>query len=368
MRRSRRSVGLRSCGLRLASTRAFSASVFARALAGLSLLAAPASAQDPQQKAAAEALFDEGLQLRRQGQYEQACRKFEQSEEIDTGVGVLLYLGECYERTGRLASAWALFREAHSRAKETGQAERAQLADESARRLSVALSKLVLLVPQANRVPGFELLLNNRPISAALYGVPFPVDAGQHELTARAPGRQTWSAVVEVKGNADLRNVQIPTLEESHEPVAPAASTAPPTPSSGYFSATSPTPAASTAPPPSPGPDLTPVYLLGGVGAVAIGVGVVFGVRASDQDEEARELCPSACRSTRGASKNEAARTSALVANISYGVGAAALLTSGYLFFTATSAAESAARQASGVQLGGGVLDDGGFVSLSGHF
>ena len=334
----------------------------------MSTLAIPASAQDPQQKAAAEALFDEGMQLRRQGQYEQACRKFEQSEEIDTGVGVLLYLGECYERTGRLASAWALFREAHSRAKETGQLERAQIADENARRLSVALSKLVLLVPQANRVPGFELLLNNRPISTALFGVPFPVDAGQHELTARAPGRQTWSSVVEVKGNADLRNVQIPTLEESHEPVAPSASAATPPPATGYFPATGPTPvpAASSALS-TPGPDLTPVYLLGGVGVVAVGAGVVFGVRASDQDEEAKELCPSDCRSRRGANKNEAARTSALVANISYGVGAAALLTSAYLFFTATSSSESAAS-ASDVQLGGGVRDGGGFVSVSGHF
>lgn len=365
MRRSRRSVELRLYWLRLASVLALSAA----ALACLVLLVSPARAQDPQQKAAAEALFDEGIQLRKQGQYEQACRKFEQSEQIDTGVGVLLYLGECYERTGRLASAWALFREAHSRAKETGQTERAQVADESARRLSLMLSKLVLLVPQANRVPGFELLLNNHPISAALYGIPFPVDAGQHEITARAPGRQSWSSTLEVKGNADLRNVQVPTLEETHEPVATASAT-PQTPNgTGYFPATGPIPApAPTVAPGPPGPDLTPVYLLGGVGVVAAGVGVVFGVRASDQDEQAKELCPSDCRSTRGADKNEAARTSALVANISYGVGAAALLTSAYLFITARSRGESAAREASGVQLGGGVQTGGGFVSVSGHF
>ena len=51
---------------------------------------------DPQQKAAAEALFDEGKQLLSQGQFENACRLFEQSQEIDRGVGTLLYLGDFF--------------------------------------------------------------------------------------------------------------------------------------------------------------------------------------------------------------------------------------------------------------------------------
>jgi hypothetical protein len=79
-------------------------------------------------------------------------------------------------------------------------------------------------------------------------------------------------------------------------------------------------------------------------------------------------VCPSDCRTTQGANQNEAARTSALVANISYGVGAAALLTSAYLFFTAGSSSESAAQQASGLQVGGNVRQDEGFVSVSGAF
>src|SRR3954462_4312170 len=104
-------------------------------------LAAPGAAQaqaqpDAQQKAAAEALFDEGRQLFAQGQIEQACRKFEQSQDVAPGVGILLYLGDCYERVGRLASAWATFRSAASKASASGQAERARVADEHARKLS----------------------------------------------------------------------------------------------------------------------------------------------------------------------------------------------------------------------------------------
>ena len=99
------------------------------------LLPVVASAQaDAQQKAAAESLFDEGKQLLSQGQYESACRRFEQSQEIDPGVGTLLYLGDCYERSGRPASAWATFREASSAALAAGQADRGRMADERAAR------------------------------------------------------------------------------------------------------------------------------------------------------------------------------------------------------------------------------------------
>jgi hypothetical protein len=280
---------------------------------------------------------------------------------------VLLYLGECYERSGRSASAWAIFREANSRAKAAGQADRAKIADDRARRLNATLSRLVLLVPQANRIQGFELLRNGQLIPPALYGVPFPIDAGQHELTARAPGRQIWSNIVEVKANGDFRNVQIPVLPESHVAAAAASSAvAPSATSSAYAPGFSPEPGAAA--PTGPPRDLTPVYLLGGVGAVAIGVGAIFGVRASDKDDEAKPFCPSDCRSVDAANANEAARTSALVANISYGVGAAALLTSAYLFFTAGSSSESASQQTSGLQLGGNVRSGEGFVSVSGGF
>src|SRR6186713_2555584 len=91
-------------------------------LTPLMLAPAVASAQaDAQQKAAAEALFDEAYQLLAQGQYESACRRFEQSQEIDPGVGTLLYLGDCFERSGKTASAWATFREASSAALAAGQ-------------------------------------------------------------------------------------------------------------------------------------------------------------------------------------------------------------------------------------------------------
>lgn len=349
-------------------------------LALVSSLGIPGAAHaqsDAQQKAAAEALFDEGRQLLSQGQYESACKRFEQSQEIDPGVGTLLWLGDCYERSGKAASAWAIFREASSAALAAGQGDRSRIADERARKLSVNLSKIILLVPQEDRVTGFELLLDGRVLSPALFGVPFPVDAGQHELTARAPGRSTWSNVVEIKPNGDYRNVQIPALAGAGPLVTPY-DTVPPTAARPAVA-----PGTYTG---DPGlnadrggaypehADRTPAYLLGGAGIVALGVGVVFGLRASDKDSDAKVDCPSGCLTKRAADLNESARTSALIANLSYGVGVAALATGAYLFFSSGSsdATSAAARPGSARPLG---LDVGvawgasdGRVSLSGSF
>ena len=332
----------------------------------LLVLAAPGAAQtqpDTQQKAAAEALFDEGRQLFAQGQIEAACRKFEQSQEVVPGVGILLYLGDCYERVGRLASAWTMFRSAASKATGAGQADRARTADERARKLSLRLSKLVLLVPPDDQTLGFELLLNGRGIPPALFGVPFPVDPGLHQITARAPGRASWTGSVEIQPNAESRSVQIPLLGaggvagqlESTPPQAAAASAngSPKSDAPQRFER---------------GPDHTASYLLGGAGIVAIRVGAVFGLRAADKDEESKNDCPSDCITPKAADLNESARNSALIANISYGVGAAALLTSACLWFFSGSGSESAARDTSGLGFDASLGTSHGFVSVTGSF
>src|SRR5262249_38113298 len=58
-------------------------------------------------KVAAEGLFDQGRAAMQRGDFAQACGLLERSQRIDPAVGTLLYLAECYEKSGRTASAWA---------------------------------------------------------------------------------------------------------------------------------------------------------------------------------------------------------------------------------------------------------------------
>src|SRR5262245_9941135 len=128
----------------------------------------------PAGKAAAEALFDRGLELMREGKVAEACTQLEQSQAIETGIGTMMYLAECYERLGRTASAWALFREASSAARAEGQEDRALKGKARADALEPQLSKISVSVPAENKLPGLTVSLNGVNLVSGAWGVPVP--------------------------------------------------------------------------------------------------------------------------------------------------------------------------------------------------
>ena len=73
-------------------------------IAGLAVLflAVPgvARAESNGDQARAEALFQEGKALRGAGLYPAACVDFEESRRLDEGIGVTLYLADCYQQAG----------------------------------------------------------------------------------------------------------------------------------------------------------------------------------------------------------------------------------------------------------------------------
>jgi len=278
--------------------------------------------QVPQPKVAAEALFNEGQKLLFERDYEAACRRFEQSQSLDPGVGTLLYLGECYERLGRPASAWATYREAESSARAAGQWDRNRVAHDRAMRLEPTLSKLTVSVAAQNPREGLEVTLNGKLLDAALYGNPVPIDPGRYELVARALGRTPWSSTIEVAPGQG-RAVEVPVLQPAKaEPLAAA---------DPYASSSGAAPA-DTGSALSPRQRTSIIVAAGGVAALA--TGVVLGLVAQGKDDEAKESCANGCTDPgRSEDLNESARNWATGANIAYGLGAAALVTGGVLYF-----------------------------------
>src|SRR6478609_5293756 len=128
-------------------------------------------------KAAAEALFDQGVRLMKQNSFAEACPKLEESERIDPAVGTLLYLGECYERVGKTASAWATFREAASLAGTSNQPDRARVASARAQEIEPKISRLAVeLAPEVSKIPGVTVKRGTQRVEPSLYGTPLPVD------------------------------------------------------------------------------------------------------------------------------------------------------------------------------------------------
>src|SRR5690606_10204945 len=321
---------------------------------------APAFAQTTAaEKAAAEALFDDGLELMRRGEFEPACVHLEKSQRIDPAVGTLLYLAECYEKTGRTASAWATFREAASAAEATGQDERAKVGEQRAQKLEPQLSRLTIAVADANRsIPGLAVRRQRLTIAPAVGDTPVPADPGEQVIVASAPGHESFEQTVTVRAGATSASVEVPPLRKLDEP-SPA-----PTPPAPAAAASSP-PASSTtlvaarpdAPASSAGTSQrTLAYVLGGVGVVGLGVGSFFGLQAFDKNSEAEEACPVASRCTdpAGEELTNDAKSAATISTIAFAAGTAALAVGVVLYLTAPDSPESPPGASLSAHLGPG--------------
>ncbi|RYZ03399.1 MAG: hypothetical protein EOO73_27765 [Myxococcales bacterium] len=300
-------------------------------------LALPVAAQtNTAQKATAEAYFDDALRLMQSSSFAEACPKLEASQRLDPAVGTLLYLGECYERRGRTASAWVTFREAEALARATSQPQRAEMARARVDRLQAGLAKVTVEVSaEARAIPALRVMCGTVPIDPTLPGVALPVDPGELVVEASAPGYAPFTKTLLVPAAGKL-SVQVPALSRQAGPVASSsgsASAAPP-----FATAVSPasSPAPTQSAPPSAEPSkqsLAWPIALGAVGIVGIGVGTAFGLRAIGKASDANDLCPDGqCREERGTSLMDSARSSANISNVAFAVGAVALV-GGVVFY-----------------------------------
>jgi hypothetical protein len=182
---------------------------------GCSLAPALAAAGSDADKAAADALFEQGRALIAEGKYAEACPKFEESRRLDPGLGTSLNLADCYEHTGRLASAWGLFNATAREAEKRGDTNRAEEAGRRAALLAPRLAKLAIVVPPATRVPGLEVRKDGEVVGEGQFGAALPADAGQHTIEAAAPKHKPWSTVVRIETDGSSASVEIPALADA---------------------------------------------------------------------------------------------------------------------------------------------------------
>jgi hypothetical protein len=184
----------------------------------------PASADDAERRAAAQALFDEGRRLMREAAHASACAKFQASYELDPGLGTLLHEADCYEKVGRLASAWATFELAVQVAEERADVERGQVARVRAASLELRLPRIA--VELTDRPSGTELRIDGRGLPESSIGALLPLDPGQHRIEVRAPRHRTIARTVRVRVGDDPLIVRVPALvpapETTMTPVPPA--------------------------------------------------------------------------------------------------------------------------------------------------
>ena len=173
---------------------------------------AVASAQGPA-VAGAETLFERGRQLMAEGNLKEACPKFAESQRLAPAAGTALNLATCYEKQGKTASAWGMYREAISLSVASGQAVREQFARDRAAELEPKLMKLVVSV--GSDEPNLEIKRDGTPVARAQWGTPIPIDPGSHIIEAIAPKKIKWTKNIETKDPGKTTTVTIPGLQDA---------------------------------------------------------------------------------------------------------------------------------------------------------
>lgn len=293
----------------------------------------PASGQpDIQAKTAAEAAFRQGKDQLAANQTEAACESFKKSQDLDPQLGTNYNLGLCYEKLGRLASAWGIFSELA--ATDTNKGRRA----DAAKRVKAIGPRLVrVLVVVRGDTPGLRIKRSGVDITAAI-GVATPVDPGMEQVVAEADGYKSWSAEVSMAGEGTTITVEVPALEKLPEevkppPDAPPDITVPDEPIK--------------LPPPAPVNDGHGRRVLGlavaGVGVAALGAGAVLGMSASSKYRDAQDACGGDVTDCRGDAAQvaradklvDSARSRALFSTIAFAAGGAAVVGGVVLYLTA---------------------------------
>jgi hypothetical protein len=302
------------------------------------LIYAPVAAAEPTsgQQAAAEALFEQATQLVDAGRIAEGCEKFAASQELDPGLGTLLHLADCYDRSGRTASAWALFRDVQERSRRASQQDREHIADQRASQLETKLSRLELRVIPSRQAPGLQLRLSDAAVPKASWNAPLPVDPGSVRVEATAPGKQPWSTVLRVTPGPSNQVVELPELKAL-----------PNTPRHG---------ARDSGEADTGGSSRRGIgFVTGGVGLVALAVGGFFGYRAYALNQDSKGQCragsPNACTPS-GVGTRDRASDAARLSTIATTAGAVLVVGGTTLALTAPTPG-SDKRAAAGILLRG---------------
>jgi hypothetical protein len=167
--------------------------------AGIIASAASAHAQDNfQAVSAAKTLFEQGQKQMEDKNYDGACQSFKASNEAVARVGTLLNLADCYEKAGKLASAWGAYFDAISLGRRQNKPEYEEFAQKNRDRLEPLLSKMTIIVPPEVKVDGMKVTRDGQIVEPVALGVAIAIDPGKHVIEASAPRKLAFHTEVTV--------------------------------------------------------------------------------------------------------------------------------------------------------------------------
>jgi len=299
------------------------------------LLSAPASAQNA---AAADALFQKGVEEMEKKNYKVACPSFRESYKLDPAPGALHALASCHMEAGEVASAVARFDEYLSvvemlpPAPKAKHAARAKEAREHRAALAPQVPEVTLVLP-AGAPPLTRVIRDSVELPAMALGVALAIDPGEHVVTTQAP----YGPVKEHRftiGKGEKKRLELTVAEVT-----------PPSKASGVGqgeAASRPGPRSGEERPDGPGGGAGTsgyrigAFVAGGVGAAALVGGIVAGVIVLGKKSTIDESCigtkcnPESIDAAREAA--ESAQVPGVISTVGFVIGGAGLAAGAVLF------------------------------------
>ena len=293
----------------------------------------------------ARSLAVKGKSAVEKGDFEGGCPLLERAFSQDpTLLGAGYTLASCRERQGKLASARALYLEIADKARARGEA-RAKEAQARADAMKERVSTLTIRLPDAvASAAGVSVMLGPTVLKGTDLGQPKEVDGGSITITVRAAGHEDWVHTVEVPPERGRLVI------DARLGARPGAALPPPVPPASVENRV---------------PLWIPGVAVSGLGLVGMGLFVGFGLSAKATDDDLEARCGVTCPESERPLAEEGERD-ALVANVSLGVGAAALAT-GAILFIVEGMREAPARS-DAVQIGVPGFDQAAGLTYEIHF
>jgi hypothetical protein len=302
-----------------------------------------ATAQSASDAERAGKLFTEASALAAASKYDEACPKFEESQRLDGGLGTQFNLALCFEKLGKLGSAWRNYRDVARLGRQTGKTGREEAARQKMEQLRRRVSRLLL----ASRDPDVTLKVDGQAVDRDSWSF-YAVDAGEHLIEASAPAKTTWKQRVTVAGVG-------PNGEGVEHAIAiPALETA-----AGQTRVVTVTKDSSN-------PKRTLGFVLGGVGVVGLGAGLVTGIALLNDRSIADDRCQPRCTDASARDAVATGKTLLPINVVAWAVGIAGVGVGSFLIFTSGGEKDKATSTSASVAplLG----PDGGGASVMGRF
>lgn len=302
-----------------------------------------------------------GATAMEEGRLEEAVDLFNRAEALMHAPTHLLYLARAQVKLGKLVRArenyLKIVREQLPPGAPRAFVDARATAEKEASDLEGRIPT-VRVVVEGEGARDAEMTLDGQKLSAALAGIPFPIDPGEHKFQART--KTLESDVMTTSFTEGSREPLTVTLSLTKAlPAGPTTAAPVPVTKNDDASATG-----------KKGGSRVPAFVAFGVGAVGVAAGTVFMLQNRSKRSEADELCADGrCPLSKRAQidgLDDDASSAATFSWIGYGVGAAGIAAGAVLWVLSSPKTESGNQANLRPIVSGGAA--GGFFGIGGTY